>query len=109
MTGIDTHGRHLDEIQQQTASRLTSTAIYPTPSFDLEVVEKSGKTVLVLRVLPYPVPPVVAVSAVAWVRKGTTTVRATDADLSRLREPGRTPRDCSTPAASPKLRWMIWN
>lgn len=86
VTGIDTHGRHLDEIQQQTASRLTSTAIYPTPSFDLEAVETSGETVLVLRVLPYPVPPVVTVNAVAWVRKGTTTVRATDADLSRLRE-----------------------
>lgn len=34
--GIDTHGRRLDEAQQQTAGRLTSTAIYPTPSFDLE-------------------------------------------------------------------------
>lgn len=86
MIGIDTHGLRLDEIQQQTSSRLTSTAIYPTPSFDLEAVETSGKTVLVLRVVPYPVPPVVTVNGVAWVRKGTTTRRATDADLTRLRE-----------------------
>jgi ATP-dependent DNA helicase RecG len=86
VTGIDDRGQRLDKVQQQIASRLTSTAIYPTPSFDLEVVEWSGKILLALRVHPYQVPPVVTVNTVAWVRKGTTTQRATDADLSRLRE-----------------------
>ena len=86
VVGVDTRGQQLDQIQQQIANRLTSAAIYPTPTFDLLAVEVAGKTVLVVRVAPYPVPPVVAVNSIAWVRKGTTTRRATEADLLRLRE-----------------------
>ena len=37
-------------------------------------------------VSPYPVPPVVKVDGVAWIRRGTTTCRATEADLRRLYE-----------------------
>jgi len=86
VVGVDTRGQQLDQIQQQIASRLTSAVIYPTPSFDLSAVEIAGKTVLVVRVMPYPVPPVVSVNSIPWVRKGTTTRRATEADLLRLRE-----------------------
>ncbi len=86
VVGVDTRGRRLDDLQQQLANRLTSTALYPTPAFDLQAVETAGQTVVVLRVWPYPVPPVVTVNSIAWVRKGTTTRRATEADLLRLRE-----------------------
>ena len=91
VVGIDTRGQRLDDIQQSIANRLSSTAMYPTPSFDLSTrdldnKEQEKKTVIVLRVVPYAVPPVVMVNSVAWVRKGTTTRRATDADLQRLRE-----------------------
>jgi ATP-dependent DNA helicase RecG len=86
IVGLNAAGPKLDEMQQQTSSRLTSPAIYPTPSFDLLPLEKDGKTLLVVRVAPQIVPPIVTVDGVAWVRKGTTTRRATSADLSRLQE-----------------------
>lgn len=101
VVGVDTRGQRLDEIQQQIANRLTSTALYPTPAFDLQAVEAAGQTVLVVRVWPYPVPPVVTVNSIAWVRKGTTTRRATEADLVRLRE--RRP-DSSRPFDTRPLR-----
>jgi ATP-dependent DNA helicase RecG len=53
---------------------------------DVEAVLVDGKVIAVLRVAPYAVPPVVKVDGVAWVRVGTTTVRATEADLARLEE-----------------------
>ncbi len=101
VVGVDTRGQRLDEIQQQIANRLTATALYPTPAFDLQAVETAGQTVLVVRVWPYPVPPVVTVNSIAWVRKGTTTRRATEADLVRLRE--RRP-DSSRPFDTRPLR-----
>jgi ATP-dependent DNA helicase RecG len=42
--------------------------------------------VLVVRVESYPVPPIVQVNGVAWVRHGSTSKRASEADLQRLRE-----------------------
>lgn len=76
----------LDEQQQLIANWLQSTKIYPHPSFNVEVEEVDGKKILVVRIEPYPVPPVVTVDGVCWVRKGSTTVRATEADQARLRE-----------------------
>nr|VFJ93417.1 MAG: ATP-dependent DNA helicase RecG [Candidatus Kentron sp. LFY] len=76
----------LDNIQQNLTNLLTSTKILPTPSFDIGVREYRGKSLIVVRVQPYSVPPVVTVNQTAWVRKGSATVRARDADLSRLRE-----------------------
>jgi len=86
LIGVDDRPEQLDELQQQISNRLTSTAIVPVPSFDLTTAEVDGKTLVVLRVFPYPVPPVVSVRSVPYIRKGTTTRRATDADLTRLRE-----------------------
>lgn len=77
----------LDQIQQDIANRLHSTKIQPTPSFDLSVVDAVTDCSLVLvTVHPYPVPPVVTVEGIAWVRQGSSTRRATEADWQRLRE-----------------------
>jgi ATP-dependent DNA helicase RecG len=56
----------------------------------------AGCEILVVRVQPYPVPPVVEVNGVPWVRVGTSTQRATEADRVRLNErrpEGRQPFD----------------
>jgi ATP-dependent DNA helicase RecG len=89
--GIDKSGRVVgedtsDQTIQNLVSRLTSTRILPTPSCTVESAKHEGKNLLVVRVQPYPVPPVVKVDGVAWVRVGTTTRRATEADLVRLQE-----------------------
>jgi len=89
--GLDKKGRTVgvdasDEGVQRLVNRLTSTKILPTPSFSVEVVPSQGLSVIVVRVQPYPVPPIVKVDGVAWVRVGNTTRRATAADLARLSE-----------------------
>jgi len=76
----------LDAEQQLLSNWFRSTKIYPQPSFNIEIVDVEGRKLLVVRLDPYPVPPVVTVDGVCWVRKGTTTVRATEADRARLRE-----------------------
>ncbi len=76
----------LDQEQQKLVNRLTSARLFPTPTFNVEVVEVEGKPIFVLRIDPYPVPPVVTLDSSAWVRKGTVTERAKDSDLVRLRE-----------------------
>ncbi|MFA7237682.1 MAG: RNA-binding domain-containing protein [Phycisphaeraceae bacterium] len=76
----------LDEIQQKITNRLRSTKLVPTPSFDVQAESYKGKYLIKVIVEPYPVPPVVMVNGQAWVRQGTTTRRATDADLHRLQE-----------------------
>ncbi len=76
----------LDDEQQKLASRLSSIRLLPTPTYSMEPVEQDGKTVLVVRIDPYPVPPVVAVDGTAWIRRGTVTERARESDLLRLRE-----------------------
>lgn len=75
-----------DKGLQELAGLFRQIKIVPNPSVDVEAVTISGKTVVVLRVAPYAVPPVVKVDGVAWVRVGTTTLRATEADLARLEE-----------------------
>lgn len=78
---------HLDQIQQDLANRLRSTKIQPTPSFDIAVDRSdTGVALLVITVMPYPVPPVVMVDGVTWIRQGSSTRRATQADLLRLNE-----------------------
>ena len=84
--GIDVAGSSIDEIQQRVAGRIGSTKIFPTPSYSLRVADIGAATILIVAIQPYPVPPVVTVDGVAWIRRGTTTLRATDADLARLRE-----------------------
>lgn len=76
----------LDLEQQKLSNRLSSIKLLPTPAYSIEVVDRNGRTVLIVRIDPYPVPPVVQVDGVAWVRKGTVTERAREADLIRLRE-----------------------
>ena len=78
--------KDLDEEQQKLANRFSSTKLLPTPSYGMETVEVDGRTLLVVRIEPYPVPPVVTVEGTAWVRKGTVTERARESDLLRLRE-----------------------
>jgi len=75
-----------DEAIQRIVNRLTSTKVQPTPSVSVFKGEGGQSGLLAVRVAPYPVPPVVRVDGVAWVRVGTTTRRATDADLTRLQE-----------------------
>lgn len=77
---------NLDDVQQRISNWLRSTKIYPHPSFGIEIAEVAGRKLLVVRVEPYPVPPVVTVEGVCWVRNGSTTVRANEADQTRLRE-----------------------
>ncbi len=90
--GVDTS----DSALQSVVSRLQSTRILPSPSIVVQANRKDGLGVIVVRVEPYPVPPVVKVDGVAWVRVGPTSRRATDADLARLQErrpEGRLPFD----------------
>ncbi|CRI65094.1 putative transcriptional regulator [Thiocapsa sp. KS1] len=77
----------LDQVQQDLANRLRSVKIQPTPSCDIAVhrFDREG-FVVVVAVAPYPVPPVVTVDGVAWVRQGSSTRRASAADLQRLNE-----------------------
>ncbi len=82
--GVDT--ARLDEIQRDIADRLRSTKIQPTPSFDIRLETSAGLSLVLVTVHPYPVPPAVTVDGVAWVRQGSTTRRATEADWQRLRE-----------------------
>nr|VFJ49281.1 MAG: ATP-dependent DNA helicase RecG [Candidatus Kentron sp. FW] len=85
-TPIGLPGDQLDNIQQGLTSILASTKILPNPSFDISIREYAKKQIIVVCVKPYPVPPVVTVNQTAWVRKGSVTTRARDADLSRLGE-----------------------
>lgn len=79
-------GTTLDELLQSLSSRILSVKLLPQPSIDLPTHESDGKVVVVVSVQPYPVPPVVKLDGVAWVRVGTTTRKATEADLLRLSE-----------------------
>lgn len=76
----------LDQEQQKLANRISSTRLLPTPTYSMGPVEKEGRAMLVVRIDPYPVPPVVVVDGTAWIRRGTVTERAREADLLRLRE-----------------------
>jgi ATP-dependent DNA helicase RecG len=84
--GVEAQGLALDNEQQMLANRLRSGKLYPIPAFDIEVVSYEQSSVLVVRVDPYPVPPIVELDGIAWVRPGSTTQRATEADRQRLRE-----------------------
>lgn len=75
-----------DSAQQKLASWLGSVKLLPTPSFSIEAVAHRGDTVLIVRIEPMPVPPLVKVDGVAYVRRGTTTSHARDADILRLME-----------------------
>jgi len=79
-------GPAMDEQQQALTSRILSLKLLPHPSLTISAHEAEGKTLLVIAVAPYPVPPEVRVDGVAYVRVGTTTRRATEADLLKLRE-----------------------
>ena len=89
--GVESNGRWLgvgasDQEIQNLVNRLTSTRIIPTPSINAEVVTRDGATIVIVRIEPYQVPPVVRVDGVAWVRVGNETRRATPADIARLDE-----------------------
>jgi ATP-dependent DNA helicase RecG len=89
--GVDDDGRPVgrdasDAEIRQVTDKLRSTRILPHPSCDVEAAELEGRKLMVIRVAPSDVPPIVKVDGVAWVRIGTSTHRATDADLARLNE-----------------------
>ncbi|MCU0694330.1 MAG: putative DNA binding domain-containing protein [Polyangiaceae bacterium] len=86
LVGVPDHGNELDAQQKRVSEWIHSTKLLPTPSCDVMVKRVSGKALLVVRVEPYRVPPVVQVNGVAWIRSGSTTRRATEADLARLRK-----------------------
>ncbi len=86
VVGISRDSGKRDEEQQKLVNRLTSTKLLPTPSFHVEVIEEASAPLLIVAVEPYPVPPVVTVDGTAWIRRGTVTERAREADLYRLRE-----------------------
>jgi ATP-dependent DNA helicase RecG len=75
-----------DRAQQAIASQLSSIKILPNPSVDVHPREREGVWFMVLKVEPYAVPPIVKVNQTAWVRVGTVTRRANDADIARLNE-----------------------
>lgn len=79
-------GSEMDELQQRLSNRALSTKLMPHPSIQISAHEIAGKTLVLLCIDPYPVPPVVKVDGVGYVRVGTTTRRATEADLVRLNE-----------------------
>lgn len=85
-TGKYQHGEQADRVQQHLVNLLSSTKLMPHPVFRIEAHEHRGQLVFLLRVEPYAVPPVVKVNGVAWVRVGTVTRRASEADLRRLDE-----------------------
>jgi ATP-dependent DNA helicase RecG len=76
----------LDKEQLLIVNRLRSTKLMPTPAFSLEVETYKSFHLLLIKVDPYPVPPIVMVNSTAWIRSGSTTTRARDAELIRLRE-----------------------
>ncbi|MBI5363239.1 MAG: putative DNA binding domain-containing protein [Planctomycetes bacterium] len=84
--GIESRGGALDKQQQALSSRLTSTKLWPAPSTALHLCSRASKHLIVVEVAPYPVPPAVAVNGTAFVRHGSTTRRASPADLLRLNE-----------------------
>ncbi len=86
VVGIDERGNGIDEETKRLSDRLRSIKLLPSPSTAVAVVAREHRTLLVVSVAPYHVPPVVGLDGVPWVRVGTTTRKATDADLLRLRE-----------------------
>lgn len=104
VVGVDEDGE-LDEQQQRLANRLRSEKLQPNPSVSVTAPKSGERTLLLVEVAPYPVPPVVAVDGTPWVRVGTTTRRATEADLQRLNErrPERTAPFDTRPLASATL------
>jgi ATP-dependent DNA helicase RecG len=84
--GLSLSGGSVDETLKKLGDQLTSTKIMPAPSATPTYHDVDGKAVIVVEVAPYLVPPVVKVNGVAWVRRGTTTCRANEADLQRLNE-----------------------
>ena len=93
LLGVDRTGRvvgvdesRLDGIQQVISNRLCSTKLLPHPSCSVTPYRHEGKTLIVVEVTPYPVPPLVTVNGTAWVRQASTTRRASDADILRLQE-----------------------
>jgi|SRR6185369_15865365 len=84
--GVARDPRESDQEQQKLVNRLTSPKLFPTPSFHVELVEENGTPLLVVVLDPYPVPPVVTLDGICYVRKGTVTAAAKEADLLRLRE-----------------------
>ncbi len=91
LIGVDKRGDAVDadvsdEAIQRVVNRLTATKILPNPSCGVQRAKHQGREILVVRVEPYPVPPVVKVNGVAWVRVGTSTRRANEVDLLRLNE-----------------------
>jgi len=77
----------IDEEMQAWSNRLRSTKILPTPVVSIEPIEyELNKVVLAFTIQPYPVPPIVTVDGTAWIRSGSTTTKARDAELVRLRE-----------------------
>ncbi|MDP9120357.1 MAG: putative DNA binding domain-containing protein [Acidobacteriota bacterium] len=87
LVGVERDLVKRDEEQQKLTNRLTSTKLFPSPVFSVEAVDEQGVPLLIVRIEPYPVPPVVTVGGdTVWVRKGNTTRKATESDLVRLRE-----------------------
>jgi ATP-dependent DNA helicase RecG len=91
LLGVDKRGQAVgeensDDAIRRIVDRVRSVKILPNPSTDVSPAEHQGKGIVSICVEPYPVPPVVRLDGVAWVRVGPTTRRATDADLARLQE-----------------------
>lgn len=75
-----------DQIQQRLVSLVSSTKLLPHPAVSVEKAVRGEHLVFLLRVQPYAVPPVVKVNGVPYVRVGTVTHRANEAELRRLDE-----------------------
>ncbi len=84
--GVGTSPAEIDEAQVRVSAWVRSVNLLPQPSVDVSAVRVDGAVLIVVTVAPYTAPPAVKVKGVAWVRVGSTTRRAHDADLARIRE-----------------------
>jgi len=84
--GVATRGATMDQIVTGLVSSLSSGRIVPVPSINVEWTTQQGKSLILISVEPYPVPPIVRFDGEAFVRRGPATYRATEADTLRLQE-----------------------
>lgn len=87
VVGVEVGAEGPDAVLQRLAGRIYDINVQPTPSVTSEAVRlEDGRWLVVIEVAPSRVPPAVTWKRVARVRVGTTTRRATEADLARLNE-----------------------
>ncbi len=73
-----------DEAQQQLENRIAGVSLAPQPSVSIHAFAHGEAWLIVVEIAPYPTPPPVRYDA--YVRRGTVTRKANEADVARLLE-----------------------